>query len=319
MDSVLRRKLSTGRPGETGGETAARAWRVAFARAARDCTGLDIAMPVLRDDRRSLGELLDLLPERAMLAVLEGPAHALGLLALSPGLLAAVIEAQTIGRVNAAPPPPRRPTRTDAALTLRLIDTALGTLETALRCADDLVWTAGFRYASFLDDARPLGLLLDDTPYRVLAGDIDIAAGARQGSCILALPAEGRGPRPAPRPANPQADDADWAEGLTGGVMAAEVSLQAIIGHLHLPLGRTLVLQEGMILPLGPARIDAIRLVGPGGETLATCKLGQLHGMRAIRLREDGAAKTPVPKTAQPPRPAPPAEVTPPLPLARTG
>lgn len=298
---VLRRKLAASQPVETGTETGARAWRVAFARAARDCIGLDLAVPVLRDDRRSLGELLDLVPECALLAVLEGPAQGLGLLAMSPDLLAAVIEMQTTGRVTSNPPLPRRPTRTDAAMSARLIDAALTTLEQALATSPDLPWTAGFRYASFLDEPRPLGLLLDDVPYRLLVCDLDIAGGMRQGRVLLALPAEGRGPKPAPAPPvgeTPVTAQA-WQAALKGAVLGSEVALDAVIGRLRLPLSQAMALENGMILPLKDARIDQVTLLVPGGDLVASGKLGQHKGMRALKLRRvQGEATVPPPVTA---------------------
>lgn len=285
--SILRRKLATARPVETGAETGGRAWRVAFARAARDCIGLDLAVPILRDDRRSLGELLDLVPDRALLAVLEGPGQGLGLLAMSPDLLAAVIEMQTIGRVTATAPLPRRPTRTDAAMSARLIDVALATLETALATSPDLTWTAGFRYASFLDEPRPLSLLLDDVPYRLLVCDLEIGGGVRQGRVLLALPAEGRGPKPAPAP---PADETPvtaqaWAAAMQGAVLGSEVTLEGVIARTRLPLAQAMALEVGMILPLKGARIDQVAVSVPGGVVVATGKLGQHKGMRALKLR----------------------------------
>lgn len=311
-NGALRRKLAVARPAETATETGARAWRVAIARAARDCMGLDMAVPVLRDDRRSLGELLDLIPDRALLSVLEGPEQGLGLLALSPEVLAAVIEMQTIGRVTAAAPSPRRPTRTDAAMSVRLVDTALAGLESALATSPDLTWTAGFRYASFLDEARPLGLLLEDVPFRVLSCDVSMADGARNGRILLALPAEGRGPRPAmPPPLGETPVTAQaWQAALDGAVLGAEVGLDAVIARLRLPLALAMALQPGALIPLREARLDGVALMTPGGETVATGKLGQNRGMRALKLRflADAAA---------PPRPAPamtlPAETPEPL------
>lgn len=301
---VLRRKLNGARQGDAapGGETGARAWRVAFARAARETIGLDLAVPVLRDDRRSLGEVLEMLPDRAFLAVLEGPGQGLGLLMMSPEVLASVIEMQTIGRVAATTPLPRRPTRTDAAMSIRLIDTALSMLETALACASDLTWTGGFRYASFLEQARPLGLLLDDVPYRVLVCDLDIAAGARSGRVLLALPAEGRGPMPAnPPPSGETPVTAQaWRAGLSGAVLGAEVVMDAVIGTMRLPLAQAMALEVGMLLPLPDARVDSVRLLVPGGEGMATGKLGQTRGMRAIRLQQVQGADQTEPAVEQP-------------------
>lgn len=289
-DSVLRRKVAVRSDDRGGGETGARAWRTAFARVARDMVGLDLAVPVLRDDRRSLAELLDLVPERALLAVLEGPGNGLGLLVMSPELTASVIESQTIGRVIAGPVLPRRPTRTDAAMSAGLIDGALAALEAALATAPDLTWTAGFRYASFLEDARPLDLLLDDIPYRVLICDLDIAAGARQGRLLLALPAEGRGPKPAPAPAPGEtpATAQAWQAALSGAVLGADVTVEAVITRIRLPLSQAMALEPGMILPLPDARLDRIALQGPGGQPLGTGRLGQNRGSRALKMDDIG-------------------------------
>jgi flagellar motor switch protein FliM len=326
---VLRRKLAAARPVETGTETGGRAWRVAFARAARDCIGLDLAVPILRDDRRSLGELLDLVPDRGLLAVLEGPEQGLGLLVMSPELLAAVIEMQTIGRVAATAPLPRRPTRTDAAMSARLIDAALATLETALATSPDLVWTAGFRYASFLDEPRPLGLLLDDVPYRLITCDLDIAAGVRQGSILLALPAEGRGPKPAPAPApneTPLTARA-WTSAMETAVLGSDVVLDAVIGRLRVPLSQAMALAPGMILPLNEARIDHVSVVIPGQAAIATAKLGQNKGMRALKLRRIQGDTAGAPASTVADRPTLPQTIRPtvdpqasvdPGPLART-
>ena len=49
-----------------------------------------------------------------------------------------------------------------------MVDAALEGLEIALAEEADLIWADGFRYASFLDDPRPLGLLLEDIAYRCL-------------------------------------------------------------------------------------------------------------------------------------------------------
>lgn len=306
---VLRRKLAAARPVESGTETGGRAWRMAFARAARNCIGLDLAVPILRDDRRSLGELLDLVPERGLLAVLEGPDQGLGLLVMSPDLLAAVIEMQTIGRVAATAPLPRRPTRTDAAMSARLIDAALATLETALATSPDLVWTAGFRYASFLDEPRPLGLLLDDVPYRLITCDLDIAGGVRQGSILLALPAEGRGPEPAPAPPPNETPSTAraWSSAMETAVLGADVMLDAVIGRLRLPLAQAMALAPGMVLPLNAARIEHVSLMIPGMPAIATAKLGQNKGMRALKLRRiqgdaPATAAAPVADRASPPQ-----------------
>ncbi|HEX9859345.1 MAG TPA: flagellar motor switch protein FliM, partial [Paracoccaceae bacterium] len=152
---MIRRKLAVAQRAEppTGG--AERQWPLALARAARDTMALVLEVPVLEATRRSLAELLDLAPERALVLVLEGPAEGLGVMMIAPPVLAALIEAQTMGRVQTGPALPRRATRTDAAMVAGFIDAALTGLEAALAAEEDLIWAGGFRYASFLDDPRP--------------------------------------------------------------------------------------------------------------------------------------------------------------------
>ena len=66
----------------------------------------------------------------------------------------------------------------------RLDRPALQRLEAALGGDDDLIWAGGFRYASFLDDPRPLGLLLEDVDYRVLEAEVSLAQGAQDGGIV---------------------------------------------------------------------------------------------------------------------------------------
>ena len=156
------------------------------ARAARDAMGLDLDIARLTVTRQGLAELLELAPDRALIALLDGPKAGLGVIMLSPAVTAAVIEMQTLGKLATATPAIRKPTRIDAAMVAGLIDRALAGLEDALAEEDDLGWAGGFRYASFLEEARPLGLLLEEEAYRVLTTEIVMADGKRRGDVIPA-------------------------------------------------------------------------------------------------------------------------------------
>ncbi|MFT4150407.1 MAG: FliM/FliN family flagellar motor C-terminal domain-containing protein [Paracoccaceae bacterium] len=283
--AVIRRKVAAATPPAAEGSPGAdRGWRLALARAARDVLKLGLEVRGLSLDRMSLAELLELPEERSLLAVVEGPDEGLGLMALSPPVLAAMVEVQTLGRVLPVPPAARRPTRTDAAMIAPAIDAALSGLEIALAEEADLIWAGGFRYASFLDDARPLGLLLDDTGYRVLRAEVSLAEGARTGGVLLALPAEGRGPRPA-RIAPPAADAGPaFARALAAQVADAGCVLQAVLARLSMPLSQVMALSAGEFLPLPAAALDRIGFEGVDARRLAEGKLGQNRGMRAVRL-----------------------------------
>lgn len=292
----MRRKLAAGaQAAAEGGPGADRSWRLSLARAARDLAHLPLEVPRLVPERRSLAELLELPQDRSLLAVLEGPAEGLGLIVLAPEVLAGVIEMQTTGRVSAQPATPRRPTRTDAAMVAGLIDAALVGLEAELAEEADLVWAGGFRYASFLEDARPLGLLLEDVAYRVLRAEVSLAQGAKRGEVILALPAEGRGRRP--RAADSANLVPEFALELADRILGCEAVLQAVLARLSMPLATVMALEPGELLVLPKAQLGHVQLEGADGRRLSTGRLGQTGGMRALRLT------TPPEAEAQPRQP----------------
>lgn len=277
---------------------------MALARSARNAIGLDLVVSSLRQDRRSLAEMLEMVPERALIAMLNGPREGLGLLVMSPVVMAGLIEQQTLGRISPQPALPRKPTRTDAAMICGLLDSALTDLEAALETEDDLTWAGGFRYASFLDDPRPLGLLLEDMPYRVLQAELSLAGGVKSGPILLALPADGRGrrPKPAPKPADRGASDL-FSAALRGQVEASDAVLMAVIARVTLPLQMVLGLQPGDPVILGTAALDQVDLEAINGIRVAGGKLGQNRGMRAVRMMENTAPAARVvlkPTAAQP-------------------
>lgn len=287
---VIRRKIAATKAlMAEGGPGADRGWRLALARAARDKLTLPLEVSTLSVQKRSLAELLELPPTHALIAVLQGPADGMGLLILSPPVLAAMIEVQTLGKVTSSNLPSRRPTRTDAAMVAPMLDCALEGLEQALLQEADLVWAGGFRYASFLDDPRPLGLLLEDCDYKVINAEVNLGLGQRMGSILLALPAEGKGEMPMLRLPSPEVDaqaGPAFAQALAEQIEEVACVLDAVVSRVSLPLNRVLGLKVGELITLPRAGIDRIHFEGLDGRSLAEGRLGQNRGMRAIRLSQ---------------------------------
>ena len=292
---IIRKKVAAGRSNQPeGGPGADRAWRLALARAANDILALPLEVARLSVNRRSLAEFLELAPERALIAVLEGPAEGLGILMLSPPVLSAMIEMQTIGRVSSSAPPVRKPTRTDASMVADMIDQALQELESGLESDPDLIWAGGFHYASFLDDPRPLGLLLEEEHYRVIQAELRLGNGAKSGAVMLALPAEGRGraPKPAPTATPAPVAAALFSKALSDQVLRTEADIAAVLHRFTVPLSFVMALKTGDLVPLSTAALDRIVLEGLDGRPLASGRLGQNRGMRAVRLAPQAAAET---------------------------
>ncbi|MFN4201774.1 MAG: FliM/FliN family flagellar motor switch protein [Tabrizicola sp.] len=291
MTDVIRRKIDRARPAQAEGAPGAdRGWRLALARATRDAMGLDLDIRALNVARFSLAEILETVPDRALVALLDGPRGGLGVIMLSPMMTASLIEMQTLGRLSPQPPAPRRPSRIDAAMVAGLIDRALAGLDESLAEEADLSWAGGFRYASWLEDARPLALMLEEDAYRVLTAEVAMGTVGREGQVILILPEAGRGARPVI-----PAEDADSAapqftHELATQVLQADCRLDAVVGRLRLPLHRIMALVVGETLILPSAALDAIALETLDGRRIAGARLGQHRGMRALKLHETQAA-----------------------------
>lgn len=300
-DTVLKRKAEAGR-GHAGGAppTPPRALGHAVAKAGQDMFHLPVAVTEAVAFRASLADLPERLADRALLAVMEGPGGGLGLLALSPEVLATLIEMQTTKRIGAAEVAPRRPTRTDAAMSVRFIDRVMEELGLLLAADPAIVWAGGFRYGSFLDDPRPLGLLLEDTVYRVLRLTLGLGAeAARRGTLLFAVPAEGRGAMPqlaagaaaaggeaAPVPA-------DWAGRMERAVLGARAGIDAVLDRVSLPLSAVMGFAPGTLVPIAAGALAGVRIEGQGRRLLATGRLGQCQGNLALRLNGGGEGAGP--------------------------
>jgi flagellar motor switch protein FliM len=301
MTDVIRRKIDRARPAQTEGAPGAdRGWRLALARAARDAMGLDLEFRSLTIARHSLAEILEIVPDRALLALLDGPQGGLGVIMLGPTVTASLIEKQTLGRLSAQPPSPRKASRIDAAMVAGVIDRALAGLDETLVEEADLSWAGGFRYASYLEDARPLGLMLEDEAYRILSAEVSLGAPGREGRVILVLPAEGKGTAPA-HPADAVDIEApQFTALLSAQVMKTDCRLDAVIGRITLPLRQIMSLQLGETLILPSAALDEVALETVEGRRVAGARLGQHRGMRAVKLTEAVAPRTAAPAPLRP-------------------
>lgn len=306
---VLRQKIAragTGRgaggdrDGRSGG--AERAFPLALARAARDVMALTLDVTALQRDRLTLAELVELMPERALILMLEEQGgDGLGLMVMSPAILSGLVEMLTTGRVTANPAPNRRPTRTDAAMLAALVDSTLAGFDIALQSEEDRPWAEGWRYGSFLPDARTMTLLLDDGSFQVLRTEVSLSGGAKSGPLLLALPASRRLADGAEDAAEAGADLV-FAAHLTAQVEGTAARLDAVIARLTLPLSRLSNLLPGEVLALPLAGLDRVDLVGADGRLVAEGRLGQARGLRALRLTIDAAPAEPA-LVAPPPRP----------------
>jgi len=259
-------------------DAAARAWALAVARAGQDETGLSLELRDVTVERRTLAELVELLPEPALIAVLdEAAGRSTGVVVVDGALTSGLVEALTTRTVTAAGDAlSRRPTRTDAAMLAPILDRALAGFE----AAEGATPPRGYRFATPVDGARALLLLMEEGPYRLLRADAVLGGGLREGKLLLCLPDRDDG-------AQARIDlppDRSFGTDLVAQVESAQVRMDAVLLRLSLPLGDMLGLAPGQEIPLPRADIGRIALEGLDGRRVATGRLGRQSGLRAVRL-----------------------------------
>ena len=280
--------------------TPERAIATAIGRAAQGGCGMPVYPSQARITPATLAELTELLPERGLVVVVEGPMGALGVVALCPGLLASVIEMQSLGRVTRHPPRERRPTRTDASICADFINIALAELATELGpLMTDGVFPM-FRFASFVEDPKPLELMLEDIAYRCLRLDMKVGqGGVRDAALMVFLPDTGAAPAvPADLAPGQPAPVPTGSRSLAEAVRAAPVLLNAVLCRRKISLRELRALQPGSVLTLPHDAMASARLETPAGLLVAQGKLGALHGSRAIRIAPRAGAAAAAAATA---------------------
>ncbi len=278
--SVLRRKLAGDGTAAQGGRlTPARALERAFIQAAEEAAGLVAAPRRVELRRVSLDELCQGLPENPLLSVLKGPEERCGLVVFDVQSLAALIEAQTTGRVVPRPAAARSPTRTDALLAAGFTDLLLELFHEFTDAAEmeaaDMV--AGLARGFCAPDARAVALALPEITWHLFELEVDFGDGAKNGMVSLALPP------PAPR-VRGGAGGADWQRGLEKAVCCATAELDAVLARKRMALGAVARLRPGARILLPAEVIERVRLIDLEGREVSLATLGQADGFRAVML-----------------------------------
>ena len=282
--SILRRKA--GQNDQTGADsplTSSRAVRLALAKSASDSVGLSLTVSSVIEDIVSIDDLLDQLDEGLMLVGLQCEGRVVGLLALDIQMRSAVVEIQTMGRLVARQAADRPPTATDKAMCEPVLSALLDALPAAVTGTNFDGWVDGLSLGGMIESTRAAGLTLDDGSYRALRMTVDLGVADRETYLLLALPVVTAEEDVLPEPQQP----VDWATALRGTVSAAPATLDAVLHRFKIPIGRAQSLRVGQLVPLPGCTVNSVRLTAPGGRAVASAKLGQAGGMRALRIEDD--------------------------------
>ena len=296
MPGLLRRMLAArhrmerdqGKPPQlpkASAVTPARAAATACGRVADRLYGLAVRPLAVEPGAMTLAELPELLPERALLAVLQGPGDCIGTLALCPEVVAALVEVQALGRVTSRPVERRRPTRSESMLCTDFVDALMAELQLSLQGLPGFHQMPRLRFATALDDPRPLSLMLEDRPFRSIAFHLSLGgAEAREGRMLLVMPQSDEAqplapPPPAVAPCEPAAPPARTMPDIP-------VELVGILCRRTVTLGELRGLGAGKLLHLPRVRLGDARVETLQGQLLASGKFGEYEGCHAIRLHD---------------------------------
>jgi flagellar motor switch protein FliM len=267
-----------------------RAWDRTLRRAGAAFKGLNVVPDTVTiAERATLAAGLEALPETGLVAALEDRDGHRGLIGLSHGVVDALIEVQTTGKVEARGLPPRPVTRIDEALSRDFLDLGLAAWTHETTEHEDRDWPERMSFGSAVPDRRQLPLLMPERAYHILSATVSLGEDVpREGQVMLLLPCTGpaRAPDAGPRTAAPppEAQPAEWKAAMAAAMQEAELELDAVLLRTRRSLCEVERLKPGDLIHFGPDELASVRLETPAGRHVVTGRLGQIGGNRALRL-----------------------------------
>ncbi len=255
-------------------------WSRVLPRVAEEGLGLDLRATEILEEKVQLHEALGAVEEGRLLIALAAPGLPEGVAIVDAGLLTALIEVQTTGRVSSVKVEPRGATDTDHALTGHVLDRWLHEIS-------EVSGNPTFRTGRRFPDLRAVLLSIDDGQATRISVHLDLGQGRRTGSLTLLHP-RSDGARSGPD-----------TERLRARLMPLGTEVEGVLCRVRLPLSQLSDLAVGDVVPLVGASVRQMTLEAPRGTVIVAGHLGQSGGFRAVRLRaraEAGAGPPALPR-----------------------
>lgn len=225
---------------------------------------------------------IDHLPAGGLVGYLGSRDGAIGVVALDSQTLAALIEIQTTGAVRSGNANPREATRTDAYMCDHFIDSIFAEIESLLSDSGSNPWSRGYRFERRVDDRRKLPMRLEASEYLVCEAALDLGDGQKQGSATFIVSADETAAE-----GSEDAEDAkmDWGDALTPVVSQSVADLEAILLKVQYKISQLAEFKPGDLIRFPPSKLGKVQIVGSNGISVAQATLGQMQGMRAIKIQ----------------------------------
>ena len=286
--SPLKRRLAPPRPVRGAGDSAVEALlRVEIPRAADQLLAMQADVQAVTLSTMGHSGVVAALGRHDLICLISRESRDVGLLVVDLGLLAALVEIQTLGQITSAPPKERVPTRTDAVVVSDMVDkwmSDVGRVAAETGLSGDVPFTDFVREHGVLD-LRAVELTLDPGQYRSMRITMALGDDAKIGVMTFFVPAHEAGG---------DVEHGSLAARLRPHLMEAEASMDAVLTRIEQPLQKVLTLKVGDVLTLDPNCLRRLQLEVKEDVPLAQGRLGQVNGFRAVRLTgsEDVGAGT---------------------------
>ena len=267
----------------------AKALRLALAKAADAQFDLAVHVTTVEQTLCRQDSIAEALDDGGLLLLLEGPGGRRGVINIERQMLTAIIEVQTTGKVTDRAIDARPVTRTDAAIVAPLIDAMLVTFENGLSGEDDPQWR-GYRFGAMMEDTRGVSLVLESGEFHHFKIVSDLGGGMRSGGFSLLMPFIPPVARSGADPGNLES----LQKQLEENALEAPVAIEGILARVTLPLDKICRLKAGDMLDLTKEQPLSIRLETTQRHLVAEARLGQMNGLRAVRLAQGRLQDLPV-------------------------
>lgn len=256
-----------------------KALRVSLAKVADKMFGMALTVTTVEQRLLGHGDLRQEVGDDGLLLLLDGADGARGAVKVDPQFLTALIEVQTMGAVRRVEAQARRVTRTDAAIVAPLMDALLRRYDEQLLAEDPTYREENFRFGDMIEDARTLSLALEAPEYDLYRLTLDVEDGAKTGVLTLLMPH-----RKEEKPTDVAGEVRGGSVSLEQNALEAQVAMDAVLARIRMPLKDICALSAGALIPLETGCLAKAELVASGGHVVARVRMGQLNGMRAVRV-----------------------------------
>jgi flagellar motor switch protein FliM len=282
--SILRRKAALGtQEHEARAMSVAKAMRQSIAKLGKELFEMPLsAIGAITEDRKA-SDLFKFIDDASLLCLLEGEDGRVGAAIIGADIVGGLIQQQTMGRVSPVSGTTRPMTQTDAAMCAPLLDALFERVAPMLEVKAERDVVGGFNFGARFEDVRTLEMALELPEYFVVWLTLDLSGGARQCELTLVLPRTG---------------PAKTSDGLSDGedvgpsipqmnevVMDLPTELNMVLCKVKLELSQVKQLAVGEALHLPHNTFPETEIVSLTGATIGSFVLGQVSGIRALRLK----------------------------------